>query len=682
MHLSRRALMGSSLALLASCATQTPPPATRPKAEIGAWGIDTEARDLAVRPGDDFYRHANGGWLRTAQIPADRTSWGTFQILQEKSERDAKAIIEETAAAPGPRSGNAQKIADFYTAFVDQDALDAKGLAPIADDLAAIAALRTHEQTMRLIARPNMPVNTPIAFYIGNDSKNPDRYLVYITHAGLGLGERQYYLNDGDVYSDIRTRYLAHIERMLTLAEQPEAGAKARQIMALETAIAQRHWPAERRRDVNATYNPKTRAELAALYRRYPWDAMFEGAELDGVENVVVAELDAMAPLARLFMATPVSTWRAYLTFHYLSQCSAVLPRAFDEEDFAFFGRVMTGQPEQRARDKRGVDAVNEALGEAVGEIYVQRHFPPAAKQQMLTLVENLRKAYGERIDALDWMSPETKVAAREKLALFRPKVGYPDKWRDYTALDVRAGDAHGNMIRANEFDWRRKVARLNDPADRDEWLMTPQTVNAYYMASYNEICFPAAILQAPFFDPNADDAVNYGGIGGVIGHEMGHGFDDQGSQFDGRGVLRTWWSEDDLRRFSERTASLKTQYSAYEALPGLFVNGQLTLGENIGDNGGLQVAYYAYRMSLAGAEAPVLDGFSGDQRFFLSWAQVWRQLMRDERMRNRVLTAPHSPPEFRCNGVVRNMDAWYAAFNVAEMDKLYLPPDQRVLIW
>ncbi|MGE3142921.1 MAG: M13 family metallopeptidase [Hyphomonadaceae bacterium] len=685
MRLNRRDLMATGLAYLAaSCASRPAahPPAPAPRAALGAWGVDLANRDLSIKPGDDFYRYANGNWLARTEIPPDRTAWGAFYILDDKADRDTKALIEELAAGAQTPGSNAHKIGDFYNTHLDVAAIDAKGLAPIQADLAAIEALSTHEETIRLIARPDMPVASPIALYISTDARNPDRYLTQMTHSGLGLPEREYYRRTDGQFPEIRAQYVAHIERMLTLAQQPDAARKARLIMALETQIAERHWPIAQRREVNLTYNLRTREQIAALDPRFPWNAFFEGAELGDVHEVVVAELSAMAPLARLFRATPVDTWKCYLVYHYLTNTAALLPSALDAENFAFYGHTLNGQPQQRERWRRSIDAVNEAMGEAIGEIYVRRHFPPESKAQMLALVETLRRAYGERIEQLRWMSPETKIAAREKLHTFRPKIGYPDKWRDYSALTIEAGDALGNSKRAALFEWRRQIARINQPTDRDEWLMTPQTVNAYYEPTFNEICFPAAILQPPFFDPNADLAVNYGGIGGVIGHEMGHGFDDQGAKQDAHGVLRDWWNAEDVARFSALVSTLATQYDAYEPLPGLHINGRLTLGENIGDNGGLQVAHYAYGLARGGAPAPDLDGLSGDQRFFLSWAQVWRTLIRDQRLRNQVLTDPHSPAEFRCNGVVRNMDAWYEAFNVQPGEKLYLPPEQRVLIW
>ncbi|MBL8536055.1 MAG: M13 family metallopeptidase [Hyphomonadaceae bacterium] len=684
MLLTRRAMGASSLALLAGCATQTAsaPAAPRPPAAIGAWGVDLAARNTAVKAGDDFFQYANGTWLANTPIPSDRTRWGTFDILRDKADRDARTIIEEVALAGGQPGSIQQKIADYYNSFLNQEAIDARGMAPIQAELAQIAALRTHEETIRLISAPGIAVGSPIAIFVGLDDRNPDRYICNMTQAGLGLPEREYYRRTDGEFPNIRAAYTAHVERVLTMGGLNNARARARTILALETQIAERHWPIADRRDRDRTYNLKTRADIRALAPNFPWDASFDAAGLGNVQEVVIAELSAMGPLAQLFMATPVSTWRSYLSYHLLKNNAAILPSSLDNEVFDFYGRTLNGQPQQRERWKRAVQAVNGALGEAVGQIYVQRHFPPEAKAQMLELVENLRTAYGQRIDQLSWMSAETKVAARQKLATFRPKIGYPDRWKDYSALEVVPGDAFGNAKRQQTFDWNFDLARLSRPTDKDEWFMTPQTVNAYYNPTFNEIVFPAAILQPPFFDPNADPAVNYGAIGGVIGHEMGHGFDDQGAKSDANGVLRDWWNETDVAAFTAVTDRLVEQYNGFSPLEGITVNGRLTLGENIGDNGGLQVSYHAYTLSRHGEEAPVLDGLTGDQRFFLGWAQAWRQNIRDAALRNQILTDPHSPAVYRCNGTVRNMDTWYAAFNVQPGDALYLPPDQRVTIW
>ena len=687
--MTRRAMGASSLALLAGCAAQTsapepttPTPAPHPAAQIGAWGVDLTARDAAVKPGDDFFHYAGGTWMRNNQIPADRTRWGAFDMLRDKSDRDTRAIIEEVAHNGGAPGSNQQKVADFYNSYIDQDAIDRLVLAPVQPEIDRINALQTREQVVRLMADPAVSVSAPIAIYISLDERNPDRYVPIMTHAGIGLPEREYYRRTDGQFPAIRQQYEAHIARMLGLAGQSDTTAKAHRIMALETAIAERHWVIADRRDRTRTYNLKTRAQVKALAPTFPWDAAFDSCGLGGQQEVVVQELSAMGPLAQLFMRTPVSTWREYLVWHLVRNNAPVLPRTVDNANFEFFGKTLNGQPQQRERWKRGVDNVNASLGEAIGQIYVERHFPAESKAQMLTLVENLRHGYSDRINNAHWMTDATKAAAQEKLRLFRPKIGYPDRWKDYSSMEIRAGDAYGNAKRAQVWSWNFDLARLGRPSDRDEWFMTPNTVNAYYNPVFNEVVFPAAILQPPFFDPNADLAVNYGGIGGVIGHEMGHGFDDQGAKSDGRGVLRDWWSPADVAAFNTIVGKLAAQYDAYEPLPGIHINGRLTSGENMGDNGGLQVAHRAYQLALNGQTAPDIDGITADQRFYLGWAQVWRALTREEALRNQVMTNPHSPEQYRCNGVVRNMDEWYAAFNVQAGDALYLAPADRVHIW
>ncbi|MGE0044376.1 MAG: M13 family metallopeptidase [Hyphomonadaceae bacterium] len=687
-QLTRRTLTASFFAFAAAgCAARTggaggPAPVTGRPA-LGSFGVDLSARDLSVRPGNDFQAYCNGTWIRNTQIPSDRTRWGAFDMLNAEAETNIRAILEETSAAGGAPGSNAQKIADYYNSYNDVAGITARGLAPAQGDLDAIAALRTHQDVVALVGRPDMPVTFPVGYYFTLDEGDPNRYTYAITHGGIGLPERDYYLRDDEQFQTLRTQYREHVTRMLGLGNQSGAAEKAQAILALETEIARRHWPIADRRDRTRTYNKRSRAEVLALAPQFPWEAYFQSSGLGPqVRDFVVQELSAIRPLCDLVMATPVETWRAYLTYHYLHNNAPVLPTPIDDENFAFYGRTLNGQPQQRDRWKRAVQSIDGALGEAVGEIYVARHFPPASRAQMQQLVENLRTAYGRRIDQITWMSPETKVVAREKLATFRPKIGYPDRWRDYSAYEVRADDAFGNSKRAAVYAWNYDLARVNQRTDRDEWGMTPQTVNAYYNPVFNEIVFPAAILQPPFFDPNADPAVNYGGIGGVIGHEMGHGFDDQGARSDAQGVLRDWWNEEDVRRFTALGDRLVAQYDQYEPLPGIRVNGRLTLGENIGDCGGLQVAHEAYMISLNGETPPVLEGVTGAQRFFLGWGQVWKQLIREARLRNQVLSDPHAPAQYRINGVVRNLDAWYAAFDVQPADALYLAPADRVQIW
>jgi putative endopeptidase len=655
--------------------------ATAGHAQIGAWGLDLNSHDTTVKPGDDFYRYADGKWIDSSQIPQDRTSWGSFAELADRAEHQIRAITE-SLSKDALEGSTEQKAGDFYRAYLDTETIERNGLAPARPGLQAIASARTHEQLASLMGRPDLQLNSPLMVAITLDQKNPDRYIVVVTQSGLSLPDRDYYLKDDPVFTSLRAKYVDHVERMLRLAGEKQAAAKAATVLEIETQIAKAHWPAAKRRERDLTYNLRTRAQLEQLTPGFPWQPLLGAQGLGSQPEFVVRELDAVQALAQLFKQLPADRWRAYFEYQYLSATADVLPAAFDAERFDFYGHTLNGQPQQRERWKRAVSALNGALGEVIGQLYVQQYFPPAAKQKMLALVENMRAAYSIRIQQLPWMSADTKRVALEKLAAFRTKIGYPDQWRDYSALQVRAGDAFGNSVRAQVFEWQRQLARLAKPTDRGEWRMNPQTINAYYNPTFNEIVFPAAILQPPFFDPNADPAVNYGGIGGVIGHEMGHGFDDQGSKSDAHGVLRTWWQPQDDQAFRKRVDSLAAQYDEFVALPGLKVNGRLTLGENIGDLGGLSVAYEAYHVSLNGKKPPDLDGLTADQRFFLSWAQVWRSLYRDEQLRTLVMSNPHSPPKFRVNGPVRNIDAWYKAFDVKDGDQLYLPPEDRVRIW
>jgi predicted metalloendopeptidase len=650
--------------------------------QLGTFGIDLAAMDKSVKPGDDFYRYVNGHWLATEKIPADQSTWGSFDILQVQAETDVKAIIEASAAAHAAPGSTEQKIGDFYSAFLDSSKIDRLGLLPARPALNAIATLKNHEQVAALIADPRFPLDGPIAYGITLDQKNPDRYIVGIGQSGLSLPDREYYIKSDPQFIDIRAKFLVHVEKMLALAGHTEAKREAKEILDLETAIAKLHWDVAKRRDRDLTYNPMSVASLQKDAAAYPWEAAFKASGIGGLKEVVVSEWSAVPALAKLFTDTPVATWKSYLAYQFLTSEAAVLPKAFDAENFDFYGRVLEGQPRQRDRWKRAVEATNRALGEAIGKLYVEKKFPPSSKQAMEVLVENLRKGYAQHIASVPWMTAETKKVALEKLAAFRPKIGYPNKWRDYSKLEVKAGDAFGNHERALVFSWNRQVSRLNQPTDRDEWGITPQTINAYYNPVFNEVVFPAAILQPPFFDAHAAAAVNYGAIGGVIGHEMGHGFDDQGAKSDAKGVLRTWWKPEDVAAFKMRTDALADQYSAFEPLKGLHLNGHLTLGENIGDLGGVSIARDAYLISLNGAPPPTIGGFTADQQFFMGWAQVWRELNRDEALRNQIMADPHSPGENRVNGVVRNIDAWYAAFQVQPSNQLYLAPDKRIKIW
>ena len=664
-------------------AAADPPAATAvpvARAAIGNCGLDLAAGDRSVRPGDDFFAYANGGWYGSFTIPADHSSYGPFNALEELSTERVRALIEAAAEAHPAAGTPGQQIGDYYASFMDSPTIEANGLAPARADLERIAAATTREELARLFALPGFASLFDID--LPADLRNPDRYAVVISESSLGLPDRDYYLKDDPQLRALREQYLAYIAEILTLDGSADAGAKARDIMAFETAAARVQWPIEKRRDVEATYNPRTRQQLLSLAPGFPWAAFLESAQLGSRQDLVLAELGAIRDLAQLFSHTPVTTLQAWLTFQYLSGHAPYLPQRFDAAHFAFYGRALHGQPQQRERWKRAVDDVDAALGEPVGRLYVARYFPPESKVKMLALVGDLLAALNERIDELDWMTTATKSRAHEKLATFTLKIGYPDEWKDYSALVIRRDDLLGNVRRAAEWHWSYQVARLDRPVDRAEWQMNPQDINAYYNPSNNEIVFPAAILQPPFFDPNADAAVNFGAIGAVIGHEIGHGFDDQGRKFGPDGGLEDWWTPQDARVFTARTARLIHEYSAFEALPGLKVNGANTVGENIGDLGGLNMAYEAYRLSLHGAPAPVIDGLSGAQRFFLAYAQVWRSKYRDGALRELVMSDVHSPDRFRVNGPLPNIDAWYQAFDVQPDDRLYIRPEDRVRIW
>jgi len=647
---------------------------------IGAFGLDLSTGDARVKPGDNFFDYANGGWYERFTIPADHASFGPFDRLDELSKERVRAIIEQAAAAHAASGTPEQQIGDYYAAYMDQEAIEAKGLEPARADLARIAAADTHASLARLFGEPGFASLFDVQ--LPADFKNPDQYCVFISESTLGLPDRDYYLKDDPQLVKLRAAYVAYITQMLTLGGVADAPVKAHDIMALETAASEVQWPIDKRRDVDAIYNPRGKGQLLAYAPGFPWQSFLEAEQLGTRSDVVLGELTAVRDLAALFDRTSVATLQAFLTFHYLSSHAQYLPKRFDEARFAFYGQTVRGQPQQRERWKRGVDAVDDALGEAVGRLYVAKYFPPESKAQMQQLVADLRAALHERIAALDWMTPATRQRAEDKLAAFTSKIGYPDKWKDYSALVIRRDDLLGNVRRAAEWQWNYQLARLDKPVDRGEWQLTPQEVNAYYNPSNNEIVFPAAILQPPFFDPHADAAVNYGAIGAVIGHEIGHGFDDQGRKFGPDGALKDWWTTQDAAAFSERTARLIKQYSAFEALPGLHVNGANTVGENIGDLGGLNMAHEAYLLSLKGQPAPRVGGLSGDQRFFLAYAQVWREKYRDGSLRELVMSDVHSPAQFRVNGPLPNIDAWYTAFSVQPGDKLYLKPAERIRIW
>jgi putative endopeptidase len=646
---------------------------------MGSWGYDTTGGDKTVAPGDDFYRYAAGGWTDKLEIPADRTRWGSFDVLLEVSNARAQAIIEAAGGQAG--SPAARQVGDYYTSFMDEAAVEALGAKPLARDLAAIRAADTRPKIAALMGRVADTFHGGFfAPFIADDQKVPGRYAVYLSQAGLGLPDRDYYL--APQFAAQRTAYRDYIARTLRLVGWADAGARADEILALETRIAEASWTLAERRDDLKMYNPKTPAELQALAPGFPWDAYLKAAGLGEHPRFVVGEVTAFPKIAAIFGETPIPTLQAWQAFTTTDSASPYLSKAFVDSRFDFRGKTLSGQPENRPRWKRAVASTDDHLGESVGRLYVEKYFPPESKAQMEALVKNLLVAMKGRIERLDWMSAETKKEALTKLSKMNVKIGYPNKWRDYSGLRIARGDLYGNVERGLAFDWDYQRGKLSKPVDRDEWFMTPQTVNAYFSPTKNEIVFPAAILQPPFFDPLADPAVNYGAIGAVIGHEITHAFDDQGRQSDGEGQLRDWWTTSDAALFGTQADRLKRQYEAFEPLPGLHINGSLTMGENIADLGGVLVAYDAYMASLGGKPAPVIDGYTGAQRFFLAYAQVWRGKIRDDALRQQLVSDPHSPGVFRANGTVRNVDAWYAAFDVKPGQKMYVAPEDRVRIW
>ncbi len=645
-------------------------------------GLDLRWVDRAVRPQDDLFGFVNGTWLRGHEIPADRAQDGAFRDLRDRAEADVRAIVEEAAGQPG---GSARRIADLYASFMDVDRVQALGVAPLRPLLAEVANAADRAELAAVLGRRQRQGRTALfGTYVSTDAKDSGRYLVHLSQAGLGLPDESYYRDDA--YAAIRTAYVAHLARLAELVGLPDPQALAGQVMELETALAAASWDRVTNRDAQKTYTLMTLPALQANAPGFDWEPWLAalGAPEGSFAEVVVRQPTFVTAAAGLWAGRPLAQWKAWLAIRTASACADYLHEAVVEEDFAFYGRALSGTPELRERWKRGVALVEGALGDAVGQLYVERHFPPAAKERMVTLVANLVEAYRQSISTLEWMGPATRERALAKLDRFTPKIGYPDRWKDYSALEVRPDDLLGNVLRAGEWTTGFELAKIGKPIDRDEWLMTPQTVNAYYHPRMNEIVFPAAILQPPFFDAEADDAANYGGIGAVIGHEIGHGFDDQGSRYDGEGNLTDWWEAHDRAEFERRAEALVGQYDALSpaGLPEHHVNGALTVGENIGDLGGLTIALRAYRIATEGTEPPVLDGFTGVQRVLLGWAQVWRAVTRHEEAVRRLAVDPHSPPDLRCNAVVTNLDAFHEAFDVQETDALFTPPGRRVRIW
>ncbi|KQW90349.1 peptidase M13 [Massilia sp. Root418] len=648
-------------------------------------GIDTQYIDSSVRAQDDFFTHLNGGWLKATKIPDDKSSWGSFAKLRDDTLPQLRGLIEETQKTKQKQGSEAQKIADLYASYMNEAALEKLGIKPLAGELSAIRGLKDKKALPGMIAHlTRIGVSVPYGVYVSQDARNSTQHAASIAQSGLGLPDRDYYLKKDDAkLAAVRDKYVAHIANTLAMAGHKNAAEDAQAIMALETALAEVQWTKVDNRDPVKRYNKTEIAKLAELAPGYDWkDAMGKAGIATKTDTIIVNQPSYLAGFAKLAEATELNTWKAYFEWQLLRDASPYLNKAFADADFAFYSGVINGVTVQEPRWKNGVRVVEGAIGEGLGKLYVAQYFPADRKARMEALVKNLMAAYKDSIDNLDWMSPETKREAQAKLAKFTTKIGYPNKWRDYSSLSIVAGDLAGNMRRAAEFSYRRNLAKLGAPVDREEWGMTPQTVNAYYRSTTNEIVFPAAILQPPFFDARADDAVNYGGIGAVIGHEISHGFDDKGSQSDGDGNLRDWWTAADRANFKAKADALTKQYDGYSPLPGYYVNGALTLGENIADNSGVAVAYKAYKLSLGGKPAPVIDKLTGEQRFYMGFGQVWRSKMREEAQIKQVKTDPHSPGQFRANGTMKNQPGFYDAFGVKEGDPMYLAPEQRVIIW
>jgi len=655
------------------------------KAPVLSAGIATEYIESSVRPQDDFFEYLNGKWLKNVEIPADKSSWGSFMELRENTLPQIRAIIEKAAAGNPAAATDAQRIGDFWASFMDEARLEQLGVTPLSTELGKIAAIKDKSELPAVLARlGKIGVNVPFDFGIHQDNKDSTKYVADIYQGGLGMPDRDYYLKADDAkLADVKAKYLTHIEKTLALAGDKNAAANAKAIVDFETELAKIQWTKVELRDPIKAYNKVNLTDMAKIAPNYDWATWLQTAGIAGkTDYVIVSQPTYLKGFAELSNKTSLDTWKAYLSMHLVDSYGSYLSKAFVDQRFDFYGKTLSGVTQIEPRWKRGVGVVERAQGEAVGKLYVAEHFPAERKARMETLVKNLLVAYKQSIDKLDWMSPATKKEAQAKLAKFTPKIGYPNKWKDYSALVVKRDDLVGNVMRSRVVEADRELNKLGKPIDREEWGMTPQTINAYYNPEMNEIVFPAAILQPPFFDANADDAVNYGGIGAVIGHEISHGFDDQGAQYDGDGNMRNWWTEEDGKRFGEKTKALIAQYAAFSPLEGYNVNGELTLGENIGDNSGLAIAYKAYKISLKGKPAPVIDGLTGDQRFYMGWGQVWRTKMREPAQIAQIKTDPHSPAQYRANGTLKNQPGFYEAFGVKAGDKMYLAPKDRVIIW
>jgi putative endopeptidase len=622
-------------------------------------------------------------WLKTTEIPADKSNYGTFTLLEDEAEKNLRVIVEEAAAARAAAGSDPQLIGDFYSSFMDEARAERLGLAPLQPELDRIAAIKDRQQLLDYLGRTQLiGVASPIGAAFQPDAKRPDMYTVWADQSGLGMPERDYYLSKDARFTEIRARYQQHIESVFKLTGRQDAAAAAERVMAFETRLAEASWAPVDLRDIDKVYNSFDLAGATKATPGIDWARWLDAMTIRGHDHLIVGQPSYFKEVGQALQDVPIATWQDYLTLRTIDSFASYLSKPFVDENFDFYGRTLSGTPQLRPRWKRGLDETENAMGDLLGKEYVKRHFPPEAKQRMDALVANLLKAFDVSIDELAWMGPQTKKEAHDKVRNFTVKIGYPEKWKSYDGLVARRDDLVGNVQRAREINVKRELAKLGRPVDKTEWFMTPQTVNAYYNPLANEIVFPAAILQPPFFDMKADDAVNYGGIGAVIGHEISHGFDDQGRKFDGKGVLRDWWTDQDNERFMARANALVQQYNAFSPIPGMNVNGELTLGENIGDLSGLTVAHKAYQIALDGKEAPVLDGFTGEQRFFLGWGQVWARNYRDDELRKRLKTDSHSPSEYRANGILRNMPAFAEAFDVKQGDKMYLAPEQAVRIW
>jgi putative endopeptidase len=655
--------------------------AAKAKPQLGTWGVDLTGRDPTVKAGDNFWKYANGAWDRRTEIAPDRTAVGAFTTLADLSDMQVRAIVEDAAKAGGAAGTPAQQIGDMYASWMDTAGIEARGAAVLAPYLSRIDGVSDRAGLLKLFA--SNEYFAPVGVGITPDPANPNRYVAGVVQSGLGLPNRDYYLKDDAKYVGFRTAYRAYIVQMGTLAGLSDPEGRADRIIALETAIAKEHWTPECSRNLIESLNPMDRAKLIALAPQFDWNTMLTDLGLGSVDTIVVRQTTAISAAGKLLDSVPLDTWKEYLAYHFIRQNATNLPRAFDEANFNFFSKTLRDQPVQRDRWKRGVQLVSGGLGEAVGQLYVERNYPASSDAKMAELIADLRASLQDRINGNNWMDAATRTQALAKLAAFDPRVGHPAKYIDYSAIVVKRDDLLGNALRARKFDWNLQLSRLPKPVDKSLWGMTPQTVNAYYSPLTNQITFPAAILQPPFFDPNADPAVNYGAIGAVIGHEIGHGFDDQGRRFDASGRFRDWWSADTAAKYQLRADALGKQYDAIEVLPGVHISGKLTMGENIGDLSGVETAYGAWRRYVAKhGEPKIVDGLTGDQRFFLAYAQVWRGKRREGAVREQALTDPHSAEFARVNAVVRNVDAWYKAFDVQPGDAMYLPPEQRVKIW